>query len=44
MRFTVVTNESLFERMRLEVIVRGIKFSELMVKLSHCDNSWRESL
>lgn len=31
-----------FERMRLDVIVIGMTFNELMVKLKHADSSWRE--
>lgn len=39
--FKVVTNDQ-FVRMRHDVIVIGLTFQQLMVKLRHSDRSWRK--
>jgi len=42
-KFAVVDNK-MFDRMRLSVIVVGITFNELIVKLRHTDTGWRAGL
>lgn len=40
MNFHIVENNILFARMRLDVVVIGISFSDYMTKLKHLDISW----
>lgn len=42
-QFLVVSNNA-FIRMSMNVVVAGISFHELMVKLKHSDRSWAKDL
>lgn len=39
-KFKELNSENLFERMAIDVVVGGMSFAELMVKLKHLDRSW----
>lgn len=38
--FTECSNDSIFERMKIDRIVIGMSFYDLMIKLRHQDRSW----
>lgn len=41
MEFHVIDSMIPFCWSRLDVVVDGISFHDLMIKLRHCDTSWR---
>jgi len=44
MNFHILENDILFARMRIDVVVVGISFTDYMVKLKSFDRSWCKTI